>query len=75
MKALRQYEAEIHGQLVTVTVLPPGTAQGICRDFQSNVHCKGYKYGGQKPKRKRRKDRRKFVPVGRINPLVSQEVQ
>lgn len=55
---LRQYDAVIHGQLVTVTVVPPGVAIGACRNYRPNVRCNTYKYGGQEPKKERRWRRR-----------------
>jgi hypothetical protein len=69
-KARRQYETELHGQDVTVTVVPPGDAEGS--RIRSNIKCKTYKYGGSKPKRKRRSSKRKFVRAGKIHPLIQE---
>lgn len=72
------YEATIHGQDVTVTVLPPGVAEGANPAYRPNVKVRSYKYEAQpNPKqfrRKRRRSKRTFVRVGKVHPDISQEV-
>ena len=57
----------LYGQRVTVTVVPPGTAEGVCQNYRPNVPCKGYRYG-------RRERSTHAVKPAKIHPLI-QEVQ
>ena len=56
----REYETELHGQTVTVTVVPPGATGGSSRRFR-----------GART-RKRRQKQSNLVRSGRIHPLTQE---